>query len=173
VALTPKELNQLNVVSFQTNFTRLPNVDFFCQRVNIPAVSLGLLTQATPLHDIPTEGDTLVFEQMTMNFIVNEDLSNYLEVYDWLISLGFPDNNNQFNLKDSALTANINETFKSDMNLILQTNKSNPNFSITFKDTFPISLGSIELDVAATSLEPIIVDATFAYVGSFKIEKTT
>ena len=171
--IKPNELNQLNVVSFQTNFTRLPNVDFFCQRVNIPAINLGMLTQATPLSDMPTEGDTLVFEQMTMNFIVNEDLSNYLEVYDWLISLGFPDKHNQFNLKDSPFNSNINETFKSDMNLILQTNKSNPNFSITFKDAFPISLGSIELDVSATSLEPIIVDATFAYVGSFKIEKTT
>jgi hypothetical protein len=168
MTLTPNEINQLNVVSFQTNFTRLPNVNFFCQRVNIPAISLGILTQSTPFSDAPTEGDTLVFEQMTMNFYVNEDLSNYLEVYNWLISLGFPDDNVQFNLKDSALRSNTNETFKSDMNLILETNKSNPNYSVTFKD---VSLGSIELDVAATSLEPIVVDATFAYVGSFSIEK--
>jgi hypothetical protein len=173
VALTPREINQLNVVSFQTNFTRLPNVDFFCQRVNIPAITLGIATQSTPLIDMPIEGDTLVFDQMTINFIVNEDLSNYLEVYDWLISLGFPDNHNQFNLKDGLIRSGDINNLRSDMNLILQTNKSNPNYSITFKDTFPVSLGSIQLDVAATSLEPIIVDATFAYVGSFKIEKTT
>ena len=171
--IKPNELNQLNVVSFQTNFTRLPNVDFFCQRVNIPAITLGIATQSTPLIDMPIEGDTLVFDQMTINFIVNEDLSNYLEVYDWLISLGFPDNHNQFNLKDGLIRSGDINNLRSDMNLILQTNKSNPNYSITFKDTFPVSLGSIQLDVAATSLEPIIVDATFAYVGSFKIEKTT
>lgn len=171
MALHPNEINQLNVVSFQTNFTRLPNVNFFCQRVNIPAISLGMFTQATPLSDAPTEGDTLVFEQMTMNFYVNEDLSNYLEIYDWLISLGFPDDNVQFNLKNEALNTEVNKTIKSDMNLILETNKSNPNYSVTFRDAFPVSLGSIELDVAATSLEPIVVDATFAYVGSFSIEK--
>jgi hypothetical protein len=171
--IKPNELNQLNVVSFQTNFTRLPNVDFFCQRVNIPAITLGIATQSTPLIDMPIEGDTLVFDQMTINFIVNEDLSNYLEVYDWLISLGFPDNHNQFNLKDGLIRSGDINNLRSDMNLILQTNKSNPNYSITFKDTFPVSLGSIQLDVAATSLEPIIVDATFAYTGSFKIEKTT
>ena len=119
------------------------------------------------------EGDKLTFEQMTMNFYVNEDLSNYLEVYSWLISLGFPDNYKQFNLKESSLNFAANESRTSDMNLILETNKSNPNFSVVFKDAFPVSLGSIELDTAATSLEPIVVDATFAYSGSFAIEKIT
>ena len=173
MALKPKELNQLNVVSFQTNFIRLPNVNFFCQRVNIPAINLGIALQNTPFSDMNYEGDKLTFEQMTMNFYVNEDLSNYLEVYSWLISLGFPDNYKQFNLKESSLNFAANESRTSDMNLILETNKSNPNFSVVFKNAFPVSLGSIELDTAATSLEPIVVDATFAYSGSFKIEKIT
>ena len=85
MALKPNELNQLNVVSFQTNFTRLPNVNFFCQKVNIPSVSIGLAQQTTPFSDSPVEGDKLVFEQMTMTFYVNEDLSNYMEIYNWLI----------------------------------------------------------------------------------------
>ena len=173
MALKPKELNQLNVVSFQTNFTRLPNVNFFCQRVNIPAINLGIALQNTPFSDMNYEGDKLTFEQMTMNFYVNEDLSNYLEVYSWLISLGFPDNYKQFNLKESSLNFAANESRTSDMNLILETNKSNPNFSVVFKNAFPVSLGSIELDTAATSLEHIVVDATFAYSGSFAIEKIT
>ena len=173
MALKPKELNQLNVVSFQTNFTRLPNVNFFCQRVNIPAINLGIALQNTPFSDMNYEGDKLTFEQMTMNFYVNEDLSNYLEVYSWLISLGFPDNYKQFNLKESSLNFAANESRTSDMNLILETNKSNPNFSVVFKNAFPVSLGSIELDTAATSLEPIVVDATFAYSGSFTIDKIT
>ena len=173
MALKPKELNQLNVVSFQTNFTRLPNVNFFCQRVNIPAINLGIALQNTPFSDMNYEGDKLTFEQMTMNFYVNEDLSNYLEVYSWLISLGFPDNYKQFNLKESSLNFATNESRTSDMNLILEPNKSNPNFSVVFKNAFPVSLGSIELDTAATSLEPIVVDATFAYSGSFAIEKIT
>ena len=168
----PDEINQLNVVSFQTNFTRLPNVNFFAQRVNIPAVNLGLYLQPTPLSDAPTEGDKLTFEQFTMNFIVNEDLSNYLEIYNWMIAIGFPDNHNQFNL-DQSLKNNSDNTIRSDMNIVITTNKSNPNYSITFRDAFPVSLGSIELDAAATSLEPILVDATFEFVGSFSIEKIT
>ena len=80
MTIIPDEINQLNVVSFTTNFSILPNVDFFCQRVNIPAVNLGVYRQPTPLSDAPTEGDKIDFEQFAMNFIVNEDLSNYLEI---------------------------------------------------------------------------------------------
>jgi len=167
----PNEINQLYVVSFETNFTRLPNVNFFCQRINIPSIGLGLASQATPFSDIPVLGDKLLFEQLTLNFIVSEDLSNYLEIYNWLISIGFPENDAQFNLNNSNVEPT--ENLRSDMNIIINTNKSNPNYSITFRDAFPVSLGSIELDAAATSLEPIILDVSFAYTGSFSIEKIT
>jgi len=169
--LQPNEINQLNVVSFETNFTRLPNVNFFCQRINIPSIGLGLASQATPFSDIPVLGDKLLFEQLTLNFIVSEDLSNYLEIYNWLISIGFPENDTQFNLNNSNVEPT--ENLRSDMNIIINTNKSNPNYSITFRDAFPVSLGSIELDAAATSLEPIILDVSFAYTGSFSIDKIT
>ncbi len=169
--LQPNEINQLNVVSFETNFTRLPNVNFFCQRINIPSIGLGLASQATPFSDIPVLGDKLIFEQLTLNFIVSEDLSNYLEIYNWLISIGFPENDTQFNLNNSNVDPD--ENLRSDMNIIINTNKSNPNYSITFRDAFPVSLGSIELDVATASLEPIILDVSFAYSGSFSIDKIT
>ena len=169
--LQPNEINQLNVVSFETNFTRLPNVNFFCQRINIPSIGLGLASQATPFSDIPVLGDKLIFEQLTLNFIVSEDLSNYLEIYNWLISIGFPENDTQFNLNNSNVEPT--ENLRSDMNIIINTNKSNPNYSITFRDAFPVSLGSIELDVATASLEPIILDVSFAYSGSFSIDKIT
>ena len=115
--LQPNEINQLNVVSFETNFTRLPNVNFFCQRINIPSIGLGLASQATPFSDIPVLGDKLLFEQLTLNFIVSEDLSNYLEIYNWLISIGFPENDTQFNLNNSNVEPT--ENLRSDMNIII------------------------------------------------------
>ena len=169
--LQPNEINQLNVVSFETNFTRLPNVNFFCQRINIPSMALGLATQPTPFSDTPLIGDKLTFEQLTLNFIVSEDLSNYMEVYNWLISLGFSESHEQFNLPDT--TTIPEENLRSDMNIVINTNKSNPNYSVTFRDAFPVSLGGFELDVSAASLEPIIVDVSFAYSGSFSIDKIT
>ena len=172
--LQPNEINQLNAIAFHTNIQRLPNVNYFCQRIDIPSVNLGIAPQVTPFSDAPTEGDKLTFEQFTMTFIVSEDISNYLEIYNWMVAIGFPDSHKQFTLKTSSLgNTSVREpqTIKSDMSVIITTNKSNPNFNITFKDAFPVSLGNISLDAATASLEPILVDATFEYVGSFSIEK--
>tara|TARA_B110000495_G_scaffold120209_1_gene104358 strand:+ start:744 stop:1268 length:525 start_codon:yes stop_codon:yes gene_type:complete len=172
MALEPKEINQLNVISFQTNFLRLPNVNFFCQKVTIPSLAIGTALQPTLFSDIPVEGDKIVFEQLTISFIVDENITNYLEIYRWLIAMGFPDQADQFNLSDGMIGAgNSIDTLKTDMNVILQTNKSNPNFNFTFKDAFPVTLSSLDLDASATSLEPILATASFAYTGSFSIDK--
>ena len=80
----PQEINQLNVISFQTNFVRLPNVNFYCQKVNIPSMAIGLAQQPTIFTDIDIEGDTVVFEQLNLSFYVAEDLSNY-----WKYIIGY------------------------------------------------------------------------------------
>jgi len=170
--IKPKEINQLNVVSFETNFQRIPNIDFFCQTVNIPSIALGNAILPTHFSHVPVEGDRLTFENLNIGFYVNEDLSNYMELYNWLISIGFPDEFPQFNLNGDAISSpTAFGTLKSDMNVIIQTNKTNPNYNVTFKDAFPTSLGAIPLDATATDMQPIVVDATFAYTGSFTIAK--
>ena len=161
----PENLNQLNVISFQTNFLRMPMVDYFCQRVSIPGITSSSIVQATPFADVPIEGDHLVFEDLSLDFIVDEDLKNYIEIFDWLKAIGFPDNFGQYNSQEEEL--------KSDVNIVIHTNKSNPNYTINFKDIFPIALGAINFDTNATSLEPIVVNAIFRYTGAFTIEKIT
>lgn len=95
-----------------------------------------------------------------------------MEIYNWLIALGFPDEFPQFDLNGDAISSPSSySTMKSDMNIMIQTNKTNPNYNITFKDAFPTSLGAIPLDATATDLQPIVVDATFKYTGSFTISK--
>ena len=159
----PTNLNQLNVVSFETNFLRMPGVSYFCQRANIPGITLSNTIQSTPFANIPIEGDILEFEDLTIGFIVDEDMQNYLELYNWLQSLGFPERYSQYDNETSSI--------KSDMNILLHTNKSNPNYSIAFKDVFPVSLGTISFDTNATALDPIVVDASFKYTGAFTVSK--
>lgn len=163
IANQPTNMNQLNVVSFETNFLRMPNINYFCQRVNIPGISLANTIQSTPFANIPIEGDVLEFEDLSLSFIVDEDLQNYLEMYNWLIALGFPERYAQYDNQTSDI--------KSDVNIIIHTNKSNPNYSIVFKDVFPVSLGVVNFDTNNTDLEPIIVDATFKYTGIFDVSK--
>ena len=164
IANQPTNINQLNVVSFATNFLRMPGVNYFCQRVNIPGISLANTIQSTPFANIPIEGDVLEFEDLSLAFVVDEDMQNYLELYNWLHALGFPERYAQY---DNQAGKDI----KSDVNIIIHTNKSNPNYSIVFKDVFPISLGVINFDTNNTDLEPIVVEASFKYTGTFDVSK--
>ena len=159
----PTNINQLNVVSFETNFLRMPGVNYFCQRVSIPGITLSNSILSTPYANIPIEGDVLEFEDLTIGFIVDEDMQNYLELYNWLQSIGFPEKFPQYDNETSAI--------KSDVNILIQTNKSNPNYNIVFKDVFPVSLGAIAFDTNDTTLAPIVIDATFKYTGAFTVSK--
>ena len=159
----PTNINQLNVVSFETNFLRMPGVNYFCQRVSIPGINLSNTILSTPYANIPIEGDVLEFEDLTIGFIVDEDMQNYLELYNWLKSIGFPEKFPQYDNETSSI--------KSDVNKLIHTNKSNPNYSIVFKDVFPISLGTIAFDTNATALDPIVINAGFKYSGAFTVNK--
>ena len=167
----PSNINQLNIVSFEVNFSRLPNVEYFCQRVNIPAVILGEAFQPMPFMNLPVEGDTLSFESMNLSFILDEDMQNYMEIYSWLTALGFPRDYEQFKTLKPASEASEYASMFSDMDIMLQTNKSNPNYKVTFNDVFPTSLSSVQFDTSVSALEPIVVDATFNFKGMFNINK--
>ena len=165
IANQPTNLNQLNIVSFETNFTRMPGVNYFCKRVNIPGITLGSSLLSNPFANIPIEGDTLIFEDLNVEFLVDEDLQNYLEIYNWLNSIGFPEKFEDYN----AQTENI----KSDISIIVHTNKSNPNYQVTFKDVFPVSLSGISFDTDNTGLEPVICTVDLKYSGAFTLKKIT
>ena len=167
----PTNLNQLNVVSFDLSLSRLPKVEYFCQRINIPSVTLGETKFPTPFIDLPVEGDTLVYDVLSIGFILDEDLQNYIELYTWMTALGFPKEYPQFTeLKEPGLASETTGKY-SDMTIILHTNKANPNYQVTFTDVFPTSLGGVQFDSTPTGMDPIVVDASFMFRGMFNIDK--
>ena len=167
----PTNLNQLNVVSFDVSFSRQPAVQYFCQRITLPTVVLGETNEPSPFMNLPLEGDTLTYEALSISFIVDEDLTNYTEVYNWLTALGFPREYSQFAaLKEPSAASKLLSKY-SDLTIVLHTNKSNPNYRIRFTDCFPTSLSSIGFDATPTGMDPIVVDATFNFRGMFDIEK--
>ena len=60
----------------------------------------------TPLKDIPLLGDKLTYEDLTITFIVDENLENYIEMHTWLTAIGFPKDRKQFSEFRSA-TSNV------------------------------------------------------------------
>ena len=167
----PNNLNLLQTVAFETNFQRIPNCSYFYQRVSIPGMVIGSAIQPTSFSDIPIEGDKLTFDQLNISFLVDEDLQNYQEIYSWLVSISFPDNFTQFtSLKKPPINSSTDGIY-SDVDVIIHTNKANPNYKITFKDIFPVSLGSIDFEASVSSLDPIVVEASFLFTSVFTITK--
>ena len=63
----------------------------------------------TPLKDIELLDDKLTYEDLTIKFIVDENLENYIEMHTWLTGIGFPKDRKQFS-EFRSVTSNMSTT---------------------------------------------------------------
>jgi hypothetical protein len=152
----------------------LPNIKYTVQSVSLPGVSLPFAEQPTPFVNIPYAGDKMNFDELTLRFIVSENLENYLEIYNWLVGLAFPDNHEQYvnyiNSRENELTTARYLKETRDASLIILNSSNNAKLNIQFKDAFPISLSGVEFDLSTTTVDYLQAMVTFKY-QSFKIQK--
>ena len=87
--------NYLAPTGFQFNVSRAPKVTYFGNQVNIPSLTLGIANQPSYLKDIPRPGEKIDFEDLTLTFLVDEDLTNYMEIQNWIRGIGFPESLDQ------------------------------------------------------------------------------
>ena len=88
----PTKLDYTSPTQFRFLINQLPKVQYFTVSANVPGITLGDATYATPLKDIPLPGEKLTYDDLNITFIVDENLENYIEIHNWLASLGFPKN---------------------------------------------------------------------------------
>lgn len=167
--------NFLSQLGFVFKIQRLPNVEYFCQSGNIPGITLGVSTFKTPFKDIPVPGDHLEYEDLTITFKVDEDLQSWLEIYNWMTGLGFPESFDQFNeLKAQnprvGRAPSKNNVVMSDATMTVLSSNMNPKFRINFHDLFPIALSGINFSSTDDDVAHITASATFKYL-IFKVER--
>ena len=161
--------NYLSPIGFKFSITKVPKADFFSNSASIPGINLGFALQPTYLKDIPVPGDKLTFADFTLKFFVDEDMTNYLEVHNWLRGLGFPESvQEHLDLKKGDVY-NPSTSFKDQMNeysdasLFIYNSNFNEVARIDFKDVFPVSLSTINFDATATDVNYVTAEATFKY----------
>ena len=86
----PDSINFLSPVGFKFNIEFLPLTNWFLTSVNLPGIALAEIVQPTQLMQAQVPGNDLVFDPLTISFLVDENMNNWRELYDWLIGLGFP-----------------------------------------------------------------------------------
>ena len=84
---SPDSKNFLSPVGFKFLIERVPTVEFFCQTVNIPEISIGSRQIETRVKAYDTPGDKMTFGDLQLTFMINENMDNYYEIYKWLKGL--------------------------------------------------------------------------------------
>jgi len=180
----PTSQDYASPTQFKFSILKLPKVEYFCTAVNIPGISLGSTNQPTPLKVIPQPGDTLTYDNLSMTFMVDENLENYQEIHGWLVGLGFPRDRSEFrNLissgSDRFPVANQSVSTEpgktkygttdqgpvfSDATLSILTSKNNPVTEIRFRDLFPITLSGLQYDQQANDVDYLTATVDFRYL---------
>jgi hypothetical protein len=135
--------NYLSSAGFKIIFKRLPHVEFFSNKILLPSVTTNAVKQDTPLRAFYAVGDHLAYADLDLTFIIDENMKNYREIYDWLKGIGSPDSLDQYDqLKDSA------DGDQSDITVLILDSHKNPNLEVTFKNAMPIGLTPVSLDLS-------------------------
>jgi hypothetical protein len=151
----PDKINGLLPTYFKLELDRASTMTYFCQNVNLPGVSVSMIPQPTQFVPIPRSG-SVEYEELTMQFLVDEDLSNWLEIYNWMMSITTEENFDD--IEDAP-------QHYSDANLFVLNSAMKPNIRIQFKNIIPKNLSGLEFDSTASAPEPLTANVTFQYTS--------
>ena len=160
--------NFLSPVGFKFSLKRAPGVAFFCNQANIPSLDLGIAEQPTWLKNIDVPGDKIQFGDLTLRFLVDEDLVNYMELQRWIRGLGYPENMDEFRkLEGEAVLPNnfgqAGDNIYSDGTLQILSSNLVPQFQVVFTDLFPYTLSTVTFDATDSDIEYFTADVSFKY----------
>ena len=162
--------NYLSPVGFKLVISKIPKVDFLCQAANIPAISMGTAVQPTYLKDIPVPGDKVVYDDLTVRFIIDENLENYLSLNKWITGLGYPESLQQYQqLGDVGPDLKTKDNTDprwfefSDATLQILSSNYQPNINVNFRGCFPVAVSTLEFDSTQRDYSYFTCEATFKY----------
>ena len=165
--------NYMSPLGFKLILTKTPKVDFLCQSANIPQISMGTAVQPTYLKDIPVPGDKVLYDDLTVRFLVDEKMENYLAIYKWITGLGYPEKLGQYDQlkKDDIRTdASVGDEADplyfqySDATVQILSSNYSPSIHVNFKDAFPVSLSTLDFDVTTRDYSFFTASVTFKYL---------
>ncbi len=148
-----QNVNFLSPLGFRFLLSRTPNVEYFCQAATLPTISMQELLQPTPFTQLPRPGNKITYEPLTLRFRIDENMTNYLEIFNWMIELAKPEKFEQYAKHNNF----------SDGSILLLSSNNNPRIRIAFQDMFPLSLSPLNFDVTQADVEYLEADVMFRY----------
>ena len=121
------------------------NLEFFCTNAQLPTIGSAEVLETYKGNNAYFPGDVIAYESMTVTFIVDEKMKNYIEMYNWI-----------------SKNHTAKPLFK-DITLSILSNKNTTNKQVLFHDAFPTTLGSLSFTTQDTTLDAVTCDVTFRY----------
>jgi hypothetical protein len=152
--------NYLQPTGFRVIIDRenYPNLEFFAQSVDHPDVSMTAPTVAySRIGNVSLPGDALEYSELNIQFILDEDIKSYTELYNWIESLV----NKNFVKPNSTSEVPT----QADISVSILSSHNNQNKRILYKGCNPTSLSGLQLTSIASSVEYLTFNASFVFTG--------
>lgn len=150
--------NYLSNIEFRFSIKRLPNTSYHIQRASLPGLNLNPINYPTPLKMTQVYGDSLDYDQLQIEFLVDEDMSNWYEIFSWIKGITAPENTEQFFAYEDRL-------YYSDATLTVLSSAKNPNIEFGFTDLHPVSLAAVQFDATTNDSTPVQAQAAFSFTS--------
>ena len=155
-------LNYLQPTSYKLTIDRenYPNLEYFAQSVTHPGMIMNPVEMPyKQLSGIPLTGAKLTYNELSANLILDENLSSYDEMYNWMRRL----------LTQEEIPA-IKRNFRtkvvptySDIVVSILSSHNNKTKQIKYIDCIPIALGDITFESTATGTEFVTFAISFRF----------
>ena len=156
--------NFLSPIGFLFTLEKAKKAAYLCQSASIPSLSLGNVDIPTRgLVPIPVEGN-VQYGTFEMEFIVDEDLKNYMELHNWIRGLGTPQSiTDRIDFKNEYKRDDFSDYRYSDATLLVLNNNNLANFEVVFKNLWPTELSTLGFDVTGSDNDFFTATCTFKY----------
>ena len=109
------------------------------------------------IGNVSLPGDALEYSELNIQFILDEDIKSYTELYNWIESLV----NKNFVKPNS--TSDV--PTQADVSVSILSSHNNQSKRILYKGCNPTSLSGLQLTSIASSIEYLTFNASFVFTG--------
>ena len=132
-------------------------------------MTINTIDTATTFATIKYPGDKTQYEDLSITFGVDENLTNMREIFDWMIGATHPRDYDQY--KDLvekepfySLDKGMGGVLR-DVTVMVLSNQDRPIMEYQFKDAFPINLTPLDMDATPAEIDYLEAQATFSYTS--------
>jgi hypothetical protein len=142
--------NNLSQLNFKLKIPTVNELEMRVQSVIIPGLTLGQALIPTPFVRLSNPGN-IEYTNLQLTFMVGENLKDYMEIFNWMTQLGYPDSFEQY------------EERRIDGSVLILNSSMKPIMNVRFTDLFPLSLTDLSFDSTLSEIQYATATVAFQF----------